>query len=234
MFFPGLRVGGQVQGEEVAVRTVECGVARLRERPRAAAASQIRHDIRHELATIALLAEVVGSSPELTKQTRDRVEQLTHEAQWLDELLDAYDDAAVDPQEWSPPVDAVRLDLLTAEVITGLHLVSLTNVTLNAARVCVRANRLASWRALRNVIENAFRAAGPNGQLRVGVGQEAAMAVVQIDDDGPGFGNGPAGIASQGLRIVQEYVAERGGVVEIRASELGGCCVRLLIPALAG
>lgn len=233
MFFPRLAVGGQVQGEQVVFRTVDSRL-RPRARPCAAAASQIRHDIRHELATIALLAEVVGSSPELTKESRDRVEQLTHEAHWLDELLDAYDDVAVGPQEWAPPVDSVRLDLLTAEVITGLRLVSLTGVTLNATRVCVRANRLASWRALRNVIENAFRAAGPNGQLIVRVGEDAGMAVVQIDDSGPGFGNGPAGIASQGLGIVQDYVAERGGVVEIRASELGGCCVRLLVPALLG
>ena len=198
-------------------------------------ASQIRHDIRHEVATIVLLADVVGASPEISASTRWRVEQLGHEAQWLEELLRAYDHvvgASMGP-EWSPPVTPIRLDLLAAEVLAGLRLVSMAEVSLSAMPVRVRANRLASWRALRNVTENAFRAAGPAGHVSVRVGVDSDQAYVQIDDDGPGFGNGPSGIASLGLGIVQNYAAERGGVVEIRVSELGGCCVRVLIPALS-
>lgn len=213
----------------------ESNVCGRREPEIRATASQIRHDIRHEVATIVLLADVVGASPEISPSTRWRIEQLGNEAKWLEELLHAYDDVVVGSREraaWSAPVSPLRLDLLAAEVLAGLRLVSMAEVTLNATPTWICANRLASWRALRNVMQNAFRAAGPAGRLSIHVGVDGREAFVQIDDDGPGFGHGPSGIASMGLGIVQNYATERGGMVEIRGSELGGCCVRVLIPVL--
>ena len=57
------------------------------------------------------------------------------------------------------------------------------------------------WRALANVVDNATRAAGQAGRVEVVIGQ-ASQTVIDVIDDGPGFGNGPPGTASLGLQVV--------------------------------
>jgi signal transduction histidine kinase len=57
--------------------------------------------------------------------------------------------------------------------------------------------------------------------------------VVQVDDDGPGFGAGAPGVSSLGLGIAQDLADAAGGDLEICRGALGGCCVRLRLPAAA-
>ncbi|RMI40077.1 hypothetical protein EBO15_27915 [Actinomadura harenae] len=88
---------------------------------------------------------------------------------------------------------------------------------------------VALWRALRNVLDNACRVAGHRVNVRVGV--ERGWVVLQVDDDGPGFGQAPGGLASLGLGIVHDLVSGYGGSLEIRTCEMGGARVRLLLPS---
>lgn len=196
--------------------------------------NRIRHDIQHEVATIMLLADVVAAD-EVSVGSRARLDQLSREAHWLGQLLRAYDEATASSGAdlWSPPATAVRVDILAGEVLSGLRLTSMAKVRFNTATAWTYANRLTLWRALRNVLDNAFRAAGQNGQIDVRVWAEDDRATVQVDDDGPGFGAGPKGFASMGLGMVQDFAVERGGALEICPSELGGSCVRIVLPALA-
>ncbi len=196
---------------------------------------RIWHDIHHELATIALLAAVVGEAADVGAASRARAAQIQREARWLEELLRAYAEATPDPPPatWSPPAERIRVDRLAGEVVAALRLTSMARVRFEAVEVWTYGNRLALWRALRNLMDNAFRAAGPQGSVRVRIAIEGEWAVAQIDDDGPGFGAGPAGLASLGLGIVQDIAAERGGSLEIRTSTLGGGCVRVLLPAVS-
>jgi signal transduction histidine kinase len=198
--------------------------------------SKIRHDIQHELATIMLLAEVVQSSDDVGPASRVRLEQLGRETHWLDELLQIYDNATRCGQrdDAAPPASPVRVDLIAGEVLAAMRMTTMAQVQLRATPAWTVANPLALWRALRNVVQNAFRAAGQNGRVEVRVELEADRIVAQIDDDGPGFGLGPTGIASLGLGIVQDFAVDHGGVVEIAGSELGGSCIRLVLPALVG
>ncbi len=195
---------------------------------------QIWHDIHHELATISLLAAVVGESTDVGPASQARATQIQREARWLEELLRAYADVSPDPPAttWAPPAERIRIDRLAGEVVAALRLTSMARVRFEAVEAWTYGNRLALWRALRNLMDNAFRAAGPNGTVRVRIAIEADWAITQIDDDGPGFGAGPAGLASLGLGIVQDIAAERGGSLEIRTSTLGGGCVRILLPAV--
>jgi C4-dicarboxylate-specific signal transduction histidine kinase len=63
------------------------------------------------------------------------------------------------------------------------------------------------------------------------VSVESGWTVVQVDDDGPGFGAGTSGVASLGLGIVNDLISEYGGMIEMRSCELGGARVRILLPA---
>ena len=190
------------------------------------------HDIQHELATISLLAFLIARSDDIGKSGRTRATQLVRETHWLAELQRAYDDVQADPAQpvWTPPTERIRLDVLAGEVVAALRLIHPTELCFEPSEAWTTGNRLALWRALRNVLENAFRAA-PQGQVRLRVGTEAGSAVVQVDDDGPGFGAAPGGLACLGLSIVRDVVAASGGALSMASSDLGGCRVRMLLPS---
>jgi signal transduction histidine kinase len=190
---------------------------------------QISHDIRHELGTIMLLASLLSGAPDVGPESRDRARQLLGEARWLDELQRAYEEALPDAPAGSALLAPIRVDTVATEVVEAIRLSTLTRIQSTATETWAHADRLAYWRALRNVVGNAVRAAGPGGHVDVRVLAEDGWAVVQIDDDGPGFGSIAPGIGSLGLGIVQDMVAAWGGQLEIRRGVLGGCCVRLLL-----
>jgi len=97
--------------------------------------------------------------------------------------------------------------------------------------------------ALRNVVENAFNAAGPGGRVLVTVGADAQ---VMVDDAGPGIPrterermferfwradkSGEKG-AGLGLSIVQRIVDVHGGRCEVDDSPLGGLRFRICLRA---
>src|SRR5262249_43394176 len=99
--------------------------------------------------------------------------------------------------------------------------------------VWAHANRLAFWRALRNMVFNAVQAAGPDGTVAVRVTCIDGVAVVEVEDNGPGFDPWQQSVTSMGLAIVDELISVLGGRLEIRAGSLGGCCVRISLPAAA-
>jgi nitrate/nitrite-specific signal transduction histidine kinase len=68
----------------------------------------------------------------------------------------------------------------------------------------------------------------------VSVTSKDGLTIVQVDDDGPGFGGGAGGLASLGLGIVHDLVTGYGGGLEVRRCELGGARVRILLPSAAG
>jgi signal transduction histidine kinase len=195
---------------------------------------RLRHDIKHELATISLLASLLCTADDVGAPSRVRATQLLREAQWLEELLLAFDDAHQGAATRPPaPLDErLQVDVLVGEVVAALCLTHSTRVHFRRTEAWTCGNRLALWRALRNVLDNAVRAAGPQGRVRARVAVEDPWAVVQIDDDGPGLGSGPTGLGSLGLGIVRDILVEHGGSLAMATSDLGGGRVRLLVPAV--
>jgi signal transduction histidine kinase len=194
---------------------------------------QIGHDIRHELSTIMLLASVLSSSNDIGPVSRRRVGQIVAEAHWLEELIRAYDQAPETGAGELCPADVIRIDLLAADIIRPIRLSSRTRISLDADNVSARVNRLAFWRALRNIICNAQDAAGPDGRLAVGVSAADGFAIVDVDDDGPGFSPEQATASSLGLRITAELVDSWGGHLQIGRGYLGGSNVRVVLPQRA-
>jgi signal transduction histidine kinase len=191
---------------------------------------QVGHDIRHELSTIRLLASVLTTSKDVGPVSRSRVGQILAETVWLEELIRAYEEVS-DPTGWESRVpDVIRIDTLVDDVLRPIRLSSRTQITLIADAVSAQVNRLAFWRALRNIICNAEAAAGADGHLAVAVGASEGYVVVDVDDDGPGFDAELPTPSSLGLRITAELVNSWGGHLQIGRGSLGGCRVRLLLP----
>ena len=193
---------------------------------------QLSHDIRHELGTVIMLASLLVSSDDVGPDGRRWASQLLDEARWLVELQNAYQETAGGGNAAAPPrLEPIRLDLCARQTVAVLGLSSATAIELTTSEVWAVADKLAFWRALRNIVGNAIRAAGPAGRVALRVERSGPWAVAQVDDDGPGFGAAGSGIASMGLDIVYDSVAACSGQLEIRRGNLGGCCVRLLMPA---
>ncbi len=193
---------------------------------------QIGHDIRHQLATIALLADLISDAPDTGPGGRRTARLILGEVRWLEQLhrtLEAIDTdtVAADPTgrlEW------VRVDEVATEVTAAIRPVATAEVRLAVRPAAAAVGRLALWRALRNLVDNAVRAAGPSGTVDVSVTAANGRVTIDVDDDGPGFGLGPPGHRKLGLTIVQELAAAAGGELEIGRGSLGGCGVRLRLP----
>jgi K+-sensing histidine kinase KdpD len=196
--------------------------------PRDQHRQQLSHDIRHELGTVMMLASLLVSGEDVGPDGRRRARQLLDEARWLVELQNAYQDSAATGADAVPSrLEPIRLDLCARQAMAPVLLSSATAIDIIATEVWAVADRLAFWRALRNIVGNAIRAAGPSGRVVLRVERAEPWAVAQVDDNGPGFGSACSGIASMGLDIVRESVAACGGHLEIRRGGLGGCCVRM-------
>jgi signal transduction histidine kinase len=191
---------------------------------------QISHDIHHELGTIMLLATLLMDAPELSSDSRRRARLILGETRWLEQLHRAYESTDAGRGAALTRIAPTRVDQVGVEVVEALRLSTLGTINVSTVPVSARVNHLALWRALRNVLDNAVRAAGPNGTVGLAIWAEGGCVIMQVDDDGPGFGAGDPGRSSLGLNIVQEFVASAGGLFEISRGFLGGCCVRLQLP----
>jgi signal transduction histidine kinase len=190
---------------------------------------RIRHDIRHELGTIIMLASAMSVSDDIGPASRRRVDALLGETRWLDHLLRRLDEDDDRPEEGPPSPERVRVDELVGEIVAGLRLASIRRVGYASGPAWAHIDPLALWRAVRNILDNACRIAGE--RVDVSVACEDGWTVVQVDDDGPGFGGGAAGLASLGLGIVHDLVSGYGGGLEVRRCDLGGARVRILLPS---
>ncbi len=192
---------------------------------------RIRHDIRHELGTIIMLASAVSVSDDVGPASKKRIDALIGETRWLDHLIRRLDEDTGDDGQDRPGPERVRVDELVGEIVAGVRLASIREVSYESDRVWAHIDPLALWRAVRNILDNACRVA--DGHVDVRVRAEKGWTVVQVDDDGPGFGSGTGGLASLGLGIVHDLVSGYGGSLEVRRCELGGARVRILLPSAA-
>jgi signal transduction histidine kinase len=98
-----------------------------------------------------------------------------------------------------------------------------------------------------NLLDNAVRAVGASGQVRVRGSLENGSFVVAVDDTGPGVAEADRDrifepfyttrAAGQGtglgLSIAKQVVSEHGGAISVGASDLGGASFRVRLPVAA-
>jgi len=202
----------------------------------ALAARGLLHDLGHQMTTLSYLVEAVRGDVVLPEDSGFRMELLSVE---MSRMLDIVSSEIPDSREAEEiaTVGLVSLSGQVAQLARFAHEASV--VLLPGPAVSVEASPALLWRVLTNVVDNAARAAGPEGTVEIGIREEQAGsddpdAVIEVTDDGPGFGHGPPGTASLGLGVVTSLLESCGGRLEVQAPEAGGTRVRIMIPVRAG
>lgn len=184
-------------------------------------AQRLSHDIRQSLAIIMTLGSLVDSEPLRRPAVIGRLDHMRRELDWIRAALheahvggtETIDVGEVAAEVWAA----------TAECVTcAFRLTRQTNTFANVDPGELR-------RSVRNLVFNAVRAAGPDGQVELRVYPDGGDVVIEVADDGPGFG----GIQPQqglGLITVRRFAASTTGRMTIQDSSLGGALVRLHLP----
>lgn len=186
---------------------------------------ELCHDLIGPAACIKLLAKaaVQGADP----VTRERLQQIAGEAGRIAEVCGYFLDQFACP-------DPVRLDALVGEVAGSARLRFDGSIDVVAQPVSVRVHPAVVIRILANLLDNACRAAGPEGRVQLVAGPAKGGALLAVADSGDGLGRGVAGRASLGLDIVRALVLEAGGSLDFGVSDLGGLGVTVTLPRAAG
>lgn len=185
---------------------------------------QLHHDLRQPLATILALTSAAAAQAEVPTTARNCLERIETEARQLVRLcLDVLEDAE--------EAHVVRVDRLVDEVCESFRLIASCELQADTEPVLASVSEVGLRRAVWNVLDNACRAAGPDGNVRVGVRHDDEMVRIDVADSGPGFAGAEPGAASLGLDIVRRFVEDSGGTLHVAGSDLGGVLVSIVLPA---
>jgi signal transduction histidine kinase len=191
------------------------------------------HDIRQPIAVVTALAEAALTEPALPAAAQHRLEQIIEQADRLSSMirncLPAQREKPYKPGK--PRRDLADMVHIVDEAIEAGRLTWTGDITLAAPERplwCVVDPALLR-RALSNVLDNAARAAGPAGTVRVEVKRCDTAVMLAVEDDGPGFGEIPSG-TGLGLAAAARHVIELGGRIEYSGGAHGGTRVSLWFP----
>jgi signal transduction histidine kinase len=196
------------------------------------------HELRTPLTRMRTELEVPGGDPDALR--RSVLDDVVTLQRLIDDLLVlARRDAGASTA--TRPVDLDEIVLEEARAAGGVDVSAVS-----AAQV--RGDPAALRRVVRNLLDNARRHA--TARVAVAVREDGDVAVVTVDDDGPGIppdrraevfrrftrlddARTSAGGSGLGLAIVDAVVTEHGGAVAIDDSPLGGARVEVRLPRLA-
>lgn len=196
------------------------------------------HDLGHEVTTLSYLVESMRAEPGLPAAVGARMELLSLEASRLLDMV--FRGLSGDHER--RPADIVDVRALASQVAQLAGTRHGPCVTIRPGPdVRVQVSSVLLWRALSNVVGNAARAAGPAGRVELVIGRAPRSAhssgaiisgaIIEVIDNGPGFGLGPPGKASLGLDVARSLLRSCGGGLEISTPDAGGTQVRLVLPA---
>jgi len=233
----------ELEGAETRARTAE---ARTREFLADAA-----HELRTPITGVQAAAEtLVHSGGQLDSGQRERLEVLlVREAQRAGQLVaDLLAAARLDTDVELARAPVSLTELAAAEVERARLLRSDTVVKLNGPDVVIRADRDKIAAVVRNLVNNALRAAGPRGRVGLLVRREPGAAVLEVHDSGPGVPtrdrerifqrlvrldgarDSDTGGSGLGLAIARGYAWAHGGDLTCEDSPWGGALFRLRLP----
>jgi signal transduction histidine kinase len=84
-------------------------------------------------------------------------------------------------------------------------------------------------RAICCTLDNAVRAAGPGGSVRVEVAADAHESIIRVIDNGPGLGKVPIQ-NSLGLTITRALVCAFGGEFQLKPGAGTGMVAQIILP----
>ena len=218
-------------------------------------ASDVSHELRSPLTTLAMSAEVLRlHEADLHPDAREALALLTTDVatfqSLVEDLLDiAKADAGTDTlvNEILPLNELVSQCVLSA---TRRHQLPATSLRSELTRECyVSVDRRRFERVITNLLENAYRYS--EGQVAVTILPSDDGVEVAVDDNGPGIApaerervferfyrgdlasrRGNAHGTGLGLALVSEHVKRFAGRVTITDSPLGGCRMVVWLPTV--
>jgi signal transduction histidine kinase len=206
-------------------------LAAARQRP--GTVQQAAHDLRQPVAAVLALASAALSDEPAPERLQQRLEQIVAEAHWLSKIIN---DMLAEPGT-PPGSEVVDIVTLVRDTVRSEQLICATQISLQQPDPGPRylmavGTRLR--RALANVLANATRAAGPDGHVKLTERAAGKAELIEVVDDGPGFGSMAAGGSTGiGLQITRQILAECGGRMEVERLPSDQTLVRLLLPVMA-
>ncbi len=199
------------------------------------------HDLGHQIMTISLLAESVRGDACLPSAARRQADLLVQEtARAICMITDLGPASGKLPGAATALVDVRELAARTVRLIRLEH--QATVRLLPGPPAYMQVDPMVVCRVLRNVADNAARAAGPHGTVEISI-RRGAGTIIEVTDTGPGFDRLPHETAGLGLSVVRELLAAAGGQLEVSARPQGGTSVRavfgsqsdrIVVPRLRG
>lgn len=182
----------------------------------------VMHEIRQPVSVVLALAEAARGAAGVTPEVRGYLDRIIEQAQ---ELAGAAR-SVLFPTAGSgdPTTDPVDVDEVVDSVVDAVRVTwsgSVRRRGLRGARWTGAGDRTALRRSLLDVVDNAARAAGPDGTVTVSVQPGSDGVRIVVEDDGPGFGLGPCG-AGIGLPITRQTLARMGAGLVIGPPPAGG------------
>lgn len=187
------------------------------------------HDLGHEMTTLSYLVEAVRGDVSLPHDSGFRLELLALEMSRLLDLI-SHGLGGMDETAEREPVHLREMVTQLARLASLAHDADVD--VLPGPEPAPEMNAILLWRVMSNVIDNAARAAGPGGRVEVTI-QQDGRTVIEVADNGPGFGAGPPGTASLGLDIVTSLLEASGGSLELTSAAGAGTTARVLLPGPA-
>jgi signal transduction histidine kinase len=176
------------------------------------------------MMTLSLLADSVRDDSALSAESRQRMDLVMQE---MFRIIDIIADSVPADAPSVPPV-AVDLRELANDVARLARLAYDTTVPVEPGEpVCVAVGASVMWRVLANIVDNSVRGAGPGGHVGIRI-ESGPETILEVTDDGAGFGSGPPGWAGLGLSVVRQLLDSEGGHLEIGDVTGGGARVRLI------
>jgi two-component system sensor histidine kinase ChvG len=200
-------------------------------------AADVAHEIRNPLTSIRSAVETL----ELVENPAARERLLAilkQDVGRLDRLITDISNASrLDAELSRDPARPVALDRLLREIVSLYETVrrdgeaSVRLLVEGADGLTVSGREGPLSQVFRNLIDNARSFSPPGGEVRVTVSRERNMAVIKVDDDGPGMppenletvferfytsrpkGAAFGGASGLGLSIARQIVAAHGGAI---------------------
>ena len=186
---------------------------------------EICHDLRNPIATITALAAAAAHEIGSPEAVVKRLGQIQEESRRMTQLVRQLLEDGTEPR-------LLDASAIAGEVVASCRVTYPGNIRVIAqAGAIVMVDEVGLRRSLANLVENATRAAGPDGSVLVRIRRARSWIRCEISDSGPGFGKGPTGSQSLGLTIVDRLARDHGGRLEILDGPLGGALLRLSLPA---
>jgi signal transduction histidine kinase len=184
------------------------------------------HDLRQSVAVIMASASAAAGDPTTSPDACRWLGHISEEAKRMSRICEH----AIRAE--SAPRTLLALDDVVSGVIERIRVVLSTVIEFEPSQEVINVDGPTVERALANVLDNACKAAGPDGRVRIEIHRAPDDNVlITVDDNGPGFGAAREGRAGMGLDATRHVLGPLGGSLRISTrGPLGGARVELRVP----